>query len=253
MVERFKREVADDPDASNRRIAAARERAAAERQARVEAALEKMAELEAAARRRAAKAEKKAQAKTAQAAKEREPRASTTDPEARVMKMADGGFRPAYNVQIASVPESQIVLAVDPVPSGSDRGLLRPMLETIRRCYNTLPRRHLADAAYGKKADIEWAHDNGVLVHCPPVKSKHGTDPFAPRPDDTPGVAAWRRRMKSPAGKGVFKRRALAECIHARYRQWHLDRLTVRGRAKVRAVMLWFALANNVLRAQALA
>lgn len=253
VVARLAREIADDPDASNRRIAAARERAAAERQARVEAALEKMAELEAAAARRAAKAEKKAQAQTARAEKKREPRASTTDPEARVMKMADGGFRPAYNVQIASVPEQQIVLAVDPVTSGSDRGLLRPMLEQIKRRYGTLPRRHLADAAYGKKADIEWAHRNGVLVHCPPVNSKHGTDPYTPRADDGLGVAAWRRRMKSPTGKRVFKDRALAECIHARYRQWNLTRFTVRGRAKVRTVMLWFALANNLLRAHALA
>ncbi len=253
VVERLRREIEDDPDASNRRIAAARERAAAERQARVEAALEKMAELEAANARRAAKAEKKAQAKTARAEKKREPRASTTDPEARVMKMADGGFRPAYNVQIASAPKPQIVVAVDPVASGSDRGLLRPMLEDIERRYDTLPRRHLADAAYGKKADIEWAHKNGVLVHCPPVNSKHGTDPYAERPDDGQGVAAWRRRMKSPTGKRVFKGRVLAECIHARYRQWNLTRFTVRGRTKVRTVMLWFALANNLLRAHALA
>lgn len=277
LVARLAREIKDHPDASNRRIALARARAAAERQARVEAALAKLAEIEAAAARRAAKAEakKKRQAerkrqaaqtakapaqpsrkrqaeKTEKTKKTRAPRASTTDPEARVMKMADGGFRPAYNVQIASVPERQIVVAVDPVTSGSDRGLLRPMLEAVKRRYKKLPRRHLADAAYGKKADIEWAHQNGVLIHCPPLKNKHGTDPFAARPDDGPGVAAWRRRMKSPAGKGRFKHRALAECIHARCRQWNFHRLTVRGRAKVRAVMLWFALANNLLRTRAL-
>jgi|SRR5579863_828934 len=33
-------------------------------------------------------------------------RVSTTDPEARVMKMADGGFRPAFNVQAATDTES---------------------------------------------------------------------------------------------------------------------------------------------------
>jgi hypothetical protein len=32
-------------------------------------------------------------------------RASTTDPEARVMRMPDGGFRPGYNVQVATDTE----------------------------------------------------------------------------------------------------------------------------------------------------
>jgi transposase len=240
VVARLKRELDDDPDASNRRIAAARERAARDRQARVERALAEHAKAEQEDRRRQERDRKKL-------AKRGAPRISTTDPEARVMKMADGGFRPAYNIQITSVAERQIVVTVAAETSGSDRGLLRPALEAVRRRHDRLPRRHLADAAFGKKDDIEWAADNGVLVHCPPLKNKHGTDPFAPRPDDGPGIAAWRRRMKSAAGKARYKRRAICECIHARFRNWNLRQFTVRGRAKVRAVALWFALANNIL------
>jgi transposase len=239
-VARLKRELDEDPEASNRRIASARERAAADRLARVERALKEHAKIEDENRRRRERDRKKAE-------KRGEPRTSTTDPEARVMKMADGGFRPAYNVQIASDPETQIVVALDVEASGSDRGLMRPMLDGVRQRYDRLPRRHLADAAFGKKDDIEWAAESGVLVHCPPLKNKHGTDPFAPRPDDGPGVAAWRRRMNSPTGKARYKRRALCECIHARFRNWNLRQFTVRGLAKVRTAALWFALANNVL------
>jgi len=186
LVGRLKQERDDDPDASNRRLKAARERAARERQERVEAALGKLAELEAerARRRKTNKAE---------VAKQKEPRASTSDPEARIMKMADGGFRPAYNCQ------------------------------------------------------IEWAAEKGIRVYGPPPHSKHKTDPYAPRADDGPGVAAWRRRMKSPHGKGVYKRRAMGECINARFRQWGLTRFTVRGQAKVDTALRWFALANNIL------
>jgi transposase len=90
-VARLRRELDDDPDASNRRIKAARERAALERKARAEAALEQLAVLEEQRKRRA-----KTNAK--QTAKQKEPRVSTTDPEARVMKMPDGGFRPAWNM-----------------------------------------------------------------------------------------------------------------------------------------------------------
>jgi len=245
-VERLKRETDDDPDASNRRIRAARERAAADRLARVERALAAQAEAEAEDRRREARDRKKARRRGA-------PRCSTTDADARVMKMADGGFRPAYNVQLASDPKAQIVIAVGVETTGSDRGLMRPMLETVRRQYDRLPRHHLADAAYGAKDDIEWAAGEEVLVHCPPLRNKHGTDPFAPRPEDGPGVVAWRRRMKSASGKGRYRHRALCECIHARWRNWNLRQFIVRGRDKVRAVALWYALANNILQGHRLA
>ena len=42
------------------------------------------------------------------------------------MKMADGGFRPAYNMQIIAEPTTQLIVAVDVDTSGSDRGLVRP-------------------------------------------------------------------------------------------------------------------------------
>ena len=240
LVERLKRESDDDPDASNRRIAAARERAAKERQARVEAALDKLGEIE---------AERKRRAKTnkAQVAKQGQPRASTTDPAARVMKMADGGFRPAYNCQISTVASGQIAVAAMAVAKGSDRGLIRPMLEAIEQRYKRQPKRHLVDGGFNKNADTEWAAAAGVKIYGPPGQSKHKTDPYAPRCDDGPGVAAWRRRMKSPHGKNVYKRRAPGECINARFRQWRLYQFTVRGLTNVTTVLRWFALANNIL------
>lgn len=246
VVERLKRELHDDRDASRRRTTAARERAARDREARVKDALAKLAEIEAQRQRRA-----KTNAKTT--AKQGEPRVSTTDPEARILKMPDGGFRPAYNMQIVSAPEQQVIVAVDVTASGSDRGWARTMLEQVRRRFGSLPRRHLADGGFTKLDDIEWAHGEGVAVHCPPPASRHRSDPFVPRDDDGPGVAAWRRRMKSPGGKGRYKRRSIAECINARMRQCRIHQITVRGLRKARTVLLWFALAHNILRASSLA
>jgi transposase len=243
LVERLREENDDDPDASNRRIRAAKERAAHEREARVQAALAQLAEIEAhrARKDRANRNNKK------KGTKPSEPRASTTDPQARVMKMPDGGFRPAYNCQIATVAEGQIVIATSAETTGSDRGLMRPMVETIKQDFDRLPKRQLVDGGFNKNEDIEWAAAGGVKVYGPAVKSKHNTDPYAPRPDDGPGVAAWRRRMKSPHGKGVYKRRAPGECINARFRNWGLRQFLVRGREKVLCVLRWFALANNIL------
>jgi transposase len=245
LIEQLKQEANDDPDASNRRIRAGCERAAHERATRVAAALDKLAEIEA-ERVRRAKTNKK------EVAKQKEPRASTTDPQARIMKMADGGYRPAYNCQLGTVAQGQIVVSVDVTATGSDRGLLRPMLDRLKQRYGRRPKRHLVDGGFNKNDDIEWAAGAGVKVYGPPTRSKHKSDPYAPRRDDGRGVAAWRRRMQSPHGKAVYKRRSMGECINARFRQWRLSQFTVRGRAKVHAVLSLFALANNILQGRRL-
>jgi transposase len=249
LVERIKRETDDDPDASNRRIKAAQERGAAEQKARIEAALAKQAAL-------AAERERRKRKNANQTKKQKEPRASTTDADARVMKMADGGFRPAYNLQIVSAVEQQIVVGVDVETKGSDHGCLKPMIARIKARFARTPRRYLADGGFLNHADITWAADpaNGAIkVYCPAPRNKHGTDPYRPRPDDDPVIADWRRRMKSAIGKAIYKRRAIIECLNARGRRYNLRQLTVRGRENVRSVLLWFALANNILQGHRLA
>src|SRR5690242_17726271 len=245
VVEELKREVDADPEASNRRIRAARERAARERIARVQAAQAALAEI----KRKREQLDKKG----GNGKKPKEARASTTDPQARVMKMADAGFRPAYNVQVASAAGELIVVTVDNDNNGSDRGLMRPMLERTRSLLGRFPRRHLVDGGFCSAEDIEWAHGKGVEVYCPPTQSRSGVDPYLPRHGDGPGVLAWRTRMASEDGKAQYRARTICECIHARWRNWDLRQLTVRGIDKVRAVVLWFALTNNILQGHRLA
>jgi transposase len=245
VVDQLKREVEAHSDASNQRITAAKERAARERSERVRAAQAALDEIK---RQRQEREEKRGNGK-----KPKEPRASTTDAEARVMKMADGGFRPGYNVQVASAAGEQIVVAVEVCNTGSDRGLMRPMLERLRARNGRLPKSHLADGGFCSAQDIEWAHSEGVEVYCPPTQSKHGTDPYLPRRGDGAGVLAWRVRMASEAGKAGYKPRSICECIHARWRNWNLRQLTVRGIEKVRAVVLCYALTNNILQGHNLA
>ena len=245
VVEELKREVDTCSDASNQRIKAARERAARERSERVKAAQTALAEIK---QQRQEREQKRGNGK-----KPKEPRASTTDAEARVMKMADGGFRPGYNVQVASAAGEQIVVAVEVRNTGSDRGLMRPMLERLRAQTGHLPGRHLVDGGFCSAEDIEWAHAEGIDVFCPPTQSKHGTDPYLPRRGDGAGVLAWRARMGSEAGKAQYKPRSICECIHARWRNWNLRQLTVRGVEKVRAVVLCYALTNNILQGHRLA
>jgi transposase len=240
VVEELKREVDAHPDASNQRLQAAKQRAARERGERVRKAQTALAELK---QKRRQLDEKGGNGKKA-----KEPRASTTDADARIMKMADAGFRPAYNVQVVTAAGEQIVAAVAVGNNGSDRGLMRPMLEELHGRLGELPQRHLVDGGFSSAEDIEWAHDQGVEVYCPPTQSKGGVDPYLPRRGDGAGVLAWRKRMASEAGKAQYKVRTICECIHARWRNWDLRQLPVRGFEKVRAVVLIYALTNNVLQ-----
>jgi transposase len=240
-VEQLKREVDDDPDASNRRKRAAQERAARDVESRVKEALEEMTRI-------------KADRSKSKNKPKRDPRVSTTDPEARIIKMADGGFRPAWNAQVISDPQSQVVVDIEICNSSSDRGLMRPMLEKIKQRFKSAPKRYLVDGGYTDRADIEWCSSSdgaGIKVYCPLTKSKHGTPPDRPRPDDGPGAIAWRQRMSTPTGKAIYRRRAIAECIHAHFRRRGLNVILVRGMEKAKAVLLWHAIAHNMMRAQA--
>lgn len=240
VVEELKREAEADPEASNRRVRAAKERAARERVERVQKAQAALAEIE--------QKRKELQDKGGNGKKPKEPRASTTDADARIMKMANGGFRPAYNVQVASVAGEQIVVAVDVTDSGSDGGLMRPMLEQVQTQTGGLPKRHVVDGGFTNFDDIEWAHGLGTEVFCPPKKPKKGADPYKVRPSDGPGTAAWRGRMGSEEGKAQYAIRVICELIHARWRNWNLRQVTVRGLEKVRSVVLLHAFTNNVLQ-----
>lgn len=245
VVEQLKQEVDANSDASNQRIKAARERAARERSERLKAAQAALGQIK---KQRQRRAEQRGNGK-----KPKEPRASTTDAQARIMKMADGGFRPAYNVQVTSVAGQPIVVGVEVGNAGSDRGLMRPALERHRDRNGRLPKRHLVDGGFISAEDIEWAHVEGVDIFCPPTQSKHGTDPSLPRRGDGPGVLAWRARMAGEPGKALYKLRSICECIHARWRNWDLRQLTVRGTEKVRAVALLYALTSNILQGHRMA
>lgn len=258
-VERLRGELEADPGAASRREAAARKRAAADRERRVREALaiteELRAEQEAQARRRAERAAKRG-AKDRQTAADkpsepetvREPRASTTDAEARVMKMADGGFRPAYNVQFAADTKSGAVAGVALDTIGSDMGKMAPMSDALAKAYGQRPCQHLADGGFAKLDDIEALARAGVETFVPVAEPRDKTrDRHRPRPDDAPEVADWRRRMATEEAKAIYRQRAAtAEWVNAQARNHGLTRFSVRGIDKAKAVTLWHALAHNM-------
>ena len=240
QVELLRQELQEYPGASSRRQDAARQRAARERSERIGKALGQLAQIE---------SKKKADQKE-------KARASTTDPDARVMKMADGGFRPAHNVQFATDTASQVITAVEVVNTGSDQGQMPPMVRQHQQRYEKVPDEMLVDGGFAKKEDIEKvaSPEVGTTVYAPVQKpKKQDRDPHQPRPGDSVTIAQWRQRMGTPEAKEIYKDRAsTAECVNAISRNRGLRQFLVRGLEKVRAVALWFAIAHNLMRAVAL-
>ena len=220
----------------NAREAAAQARAATEQLARVDEALAQLPAVQ------ATKARQRDGRRT-------EARVSTTDPDARMMKMADGGFRPASNVQLATDVDSRVVVGVTVTHAGTDRGSLPPMLAQVHTRTGRYPGAALIDGGCFSRETVTDAAAHGVTVYAP-LSTRRGGPTATPQPTDSPAVQAWRARMATEEAQRVYHARAAtAEWVHADGRTHRtLDRIPVRGLAKVHTWALWMALAHNMIR-----
>jgi len=247
QVEALGKELEEHPEGSSKRQKAAQERAKRERQERVEKALERMKELE-------AHQENNIKARKVKRDKLKPARASTSDPDAQVMKMADGGFRPAFNAQFCTDTDSRIIVGVQVSNQGNDSGLASPMAEQIQQDYPQTPDEYLVDGGFINLEDITQVEQAGTKL-CAPVTTNRPpqTDPHLPKPGDSLQVIAWRKRMATEDAKAIYKLRAsTAEWVNAMHHNRGLICFRVRGLQKVRAVVLWFALIHNLMRAHQL-
>jgi hypothetical protein len=231
---------ADGAEPPTKRQQAARERHARERVERVQRALKEVEQVEA---KKAKRRELKRQQRPA--------RASATDPEARVTKMPDGGFRPAYNGQLNVDMPSRIIVGVE-VSTEADAQLLAPMLDQTEARYGRLMAEHYVDGGFRSNAGITAAGQRDVTVYAPIPKSysPHSQkQPEAVLPSDSPQVAEWKQRMITLEAKEKYKGRAATiEWANALLRNRGLQRFLVRGLHKVRAVLLWYVLAHNLMQ-----
>ena len=251
-VEELRRQV-DEPEKLSAAAAQkkrAQRQAAQDRQRRLEQALAQLPELQ---QRQAERAERAGHGEYGQKIREKELRVSTTDPQARVMKMANGGYHPAFNVQLAGDPQSRAILGVEVSNQAYDSaGLSEPMREQVERRSGKKVRQQLLDGGYLRKRDIERAYEQGVELFVPPkgarTERNRGRELQAKRTDSA-AIRAWKQRMASESGQAIYRQRAsTSETINADLRTYRgLTQLTVRGLHKARCVALWCALAYNVM------
>ncbi len=237
-----------DPGVSQRERAA-RERVAQERVERVEQALEYLPQAQAAK-------ERQQQTQTiAKRPKVTAPRVSSTDPQARVMKMPDGGFRPAYNVELATDQANGVIVGVAVIREGTDAGQALPMEEQVVKRTGQHPGAYLMDGGFATREDITALEEQDVTVYAPVrlPRNKPEEERYQPRYGDSPQVVRWRQRMATEEAKAVYRQRgSTAEWANAQVSQHGVSRFTVRGVAKLTSVMLLVVVGHNLLRWSAL-
>ena len=250
-VAKLKAEVAADPAAGERRRRETALAKAEEMARRIAGAKDKLAQL--------GKERKQAARKHAGDAKRKKaPRASTTDPDARFMRFADGGTRPAYNLAVATAAD--FVIAVEATDRRNDRGLAAPLVEQIETRADKVPQRLLADTGCVVQEDLvdfdkRWPT---MTVYTPPTADKPDATPTsrrrreARRRKEPVPIKAWRERMAREEGEAIYARRKHTERAHARMKNRGLGKLLVRGLGKVRCVALLHALADMLWRAHKL-
>ena len=166
------------------------------------------------------------------------------------MKMPDGGFRPAYNVELATDGASGVIVGVNVVNAG-DAGQAAPMEAQVAQRTGQHPKAYLMDGAFASRADITTLEEQGVTVYAPVrlPRNMPEEDRFQPRYEDGPAVVRWRQRMATREAQAVYKQRgATAEWTNAQVRQHGMSRFTVRSLTKATAVMLLVAVAHNMMR-----
>lgn len=229
----------DEAPAESARQRAARQRATRQQEQRLQDALALLPELE----------QNRTNPKTSQKNRAKDVRVSRTDPDARRMKMADGGIRPAYNVQLATDPSSGAIVGVDVVTSGADSHQSGPLRQQVEQRTGGRVREHLVDEGYVCMEQIGAAERAGVAVYAPLPKGKNGQPVRHSRWDAKHGTTSWRQRMQTPAGQAVYQQRFPAsERVNAELQErFGLRAFAVRGRRKVRCVVLWLVLAFNLM------
>lgn len=250
---RLKAEAGTDPAAGRRRREATIAAKEADRQARVASAKARLNELESEKAARAKSHKKEEAAKS-------EPKISTTDPEARLMKMADGAVRPAWNIVVAALPESQVICAITATDRRNDSGLARPMVEAFEARYGFRPARLLVDSRMATQEDITRlaGHETYPVAVYSPLPQEKDESELKPasrraraskRRRESEALREWRGRMATEQGKAVYARRKLIELTNAHLKNPGWTKTMLRGLRKVNLEARLHALAHNLKRA----
>jgi hypothetical protein len=167
------------------------------------------------------------------------------------MKMPDGGFRPAYNTQLATDTESRVVVGVFVTQAGNDSAQALPMIQEIERRTGQKPKQYLFDGSYTNRETVEELEKQGIEVYGSiKAPANRPEDRYKPNDKDPPAYARLKERMKTPEAQEIYKERcSTIETVNADAKAHRgMTQFQVRGIKKVLSSVLWVVLTYNILR-----
>lgn len=244
-VAALKAELDQDPTGQERGRRKRALQAAEERARRIARAHQKLQELET---EKAVRAQRHAKEEAEKGAV----KVSTSDPEARLMRLPDGATAPASNIQVAT--SNGFIIAAEPTARRNDSGLAPGLTAQIAQRCGRAPKRLLADTRAMTQSDIVTLAEThpGMRVYSPPPAARADVTPETARKRrwerrrEPPAVRAWRVLMASEDGQQTYRRRKLTERAHGIIKNRGMSRFLVHGLKAVRAVCVVQALALNL-------
>ena len=241
LVNDLKEEEQKNPGSCKTRLKAAQKRVTKEKAQRIEEALNELKELQ----------EERMHVKNKKHYKDsiEKARASTTDPQARIMKVANGGYNPAYNIQYATTNKGKAIVGVNVIKKGTDNNQIITMIEEMKKRCGVIPKKWLVDTGYESFEELEKISKK--FPECKvyiPGRERKGKDPYKLNPRDSLAIRDWKKRMASKEGKKIYNERPeTAELINAQARNRGLQQVLVRGLKKVKDTAVIFAIAHNMM------
>lgn len=131
-----------DPESEelSQRVAKARQRALREKQQRLEEALKALEQIE---------------ASRSKASEKQRARASSTDPDARVMLQAKGAYGPSYNMQLSTDAKAKIIVGVGVTQAPTDAAELEPAVDRVEANLGQRPKQMVVDGGFTNQATME--------------------------------------------------------------------------------------------------
>lgn len=237
----LKEEAEKNPGACKTRLEAAQKRSAEEKAKNLENALAELKEI----RKSKIRGGKTSLDQVKQTDLENA-KASITDSDARIMKMADDGYRPAYNVQFATTVKGKAIIGVDVAKTGSDQKQTLRMIKQVENKYGIVPTKWLQDGGYKNLNELKkiGKRYKNCKIYMP-LPEKDGSKDK--KNLDSKEINEWRERMSTEEAQSIYKKRAeTSEFVNAQSRNRGLQQFMVRTLPKVKCVALIYAIVQNM-------
>jgi transposase len=178
-----------------------------------------------------------------------------TDPESRIMKDgASKSFEQAYNCQIASDEEAQVIVGTNVTQETNDKQQVKPVIEDVKKRTGQAPKKASLDAGYYSDDNVAYLESEKIDGYIATGRQKHGDKiPPTPRgriPKDATTKDKMARKLRTVKGRATYsKRKQIVEPVFGQIKEARgFRRFLLRGLENVTCEWDIVCLTHNLLK-----